>query len=347
MTLKGINASEYKRNWVAEMQPNWLMVLNSNWDVEAPSGKKFVWDGSGLSNIQAQTFVFGDWSDWDLIITSWTTNLNLNQAYQFSSINIASGATLSTTDTNWNMLIKCNWDVQIDWDIDLNGKSYLDFKSLFWIEISWWIWWTAWRWWYWWTVDGGDGTGEWWHSYMVYTNYYSKDWGQWSWWGWWGAVDEDEHSNWGIGTLTTGGNWWSVSDATWWKGGDPGERWLAWWGLVLNCKNIELNGNIYLNWEDWWNWENGTNWTRSSTYETNAGGWWGGWGSGWWGGWFFILFTPKDITLSNIYVNWGNWWIGGLWWQWTAGSDSNWDNWWDWQAGANGNIKFINVNKLF
>ena len=76
-----------------------------------------------------ETYPFaGDGSDGALEVTSGTTNINLATVYQYSSINIASGATLSTTDSaNYGkpMILKCSGDCTIAGTINLNGKGFV------------------------------------------------------------------------------------------------------------------------------------------------------------------------------------------------------------------------------
>ena len=47
---------------------------------------------------------FGDGSNGALNVTSGTTNLLLNTKYQFTTVNVASGATLSTNSTTGAVL---------------------------------------------------------------------------------------------------------------------------------------------------------------------------------------------------------------------------------------------------
>lgn len=66
---------------------------------------------------------FGNGSDGALNVASGTTNLNLNQKYQFTSINIAAGATLSTNSTTGAVLyLLCQGTCTIDGVINVSGK---------------------------------------------------------------------------------------------------------------------------------------------------------------------------------------------------------------------------------
>lgn len=55
------------------------------------------------------SYLFGDGSDGALVVASGTTNLLLDNAYNYSSVSIAVGATLSTAATSGLALaIKCS-----------------------------------------------------------------------------------------------------------------------------------------------------------------------------------------------------------------------------------------------
>jgi hypothetical protein len=66
---------------------------------------------------------FGDGSDGELNLTSGTTNLSGNRVYNYTSVNIDAGATLSTTDQNKPIIILSQEDVTIEGTINLNGKG--------------------------------------------------------------------------------------------------------------------------------------------------------------------------------------------------------------------------------
>ena len=83
----------------------------------------FFADDLTFKAINSLPFVFGDGSDGALTITSGTTNLNLNQVYNYSSISISVGATLSTAGTNGIMNLKCNGLTTLSGTIDLGGKN--------------------------------------------------------------------------------------------------------------------------------------------------------------------------------------------------------------------------------
>ena len=67
--------------------------------------------------------MYGDGSSGPLNITSGTTNLNLNQKYQFTTVNVAAGATLSTASSSGSvMYILATESVTINGSLLLNGK---------------------------------------------------------------------------------------------------------------------------------------------------------------------------------------------------------------------------------
>lgn len=67
--------------------------------------------------------MFGDGSDGPLNVTSGTTNLALDTKHQFTTVNIDTGAILSTTDTTGSVLyISATESITIDGNIDLRNK---------------------------------------------------------------------------------------------------------------------------------------------------------------------------------------------------------------------------------
>lgn len=66
---------------------------------------------------------FGDGSDGALNVSSGTTNLDGERVYDFTSVTISSGATLSTNDQNKPIIIRSQGDVTIEGTIDLDGKG--------------------------------------------------------------------------------------------------------------------------------------------------------------------------------------------------------------------------------
>lgn len=67
--------------------------------------------------------MYGDGSDGALNVASGTTNLSLNHKYQYTTVNVASGATLSTTDTTGSVLyILATTSVNIAGTINVSNK---------------------------------------------------------------------------------------------------------------------------------------------------------------------------------------------------------------------------------
>lgn len=67
--------------------------------------------------------IYGDGSDGDLEVTSGIYNLDLNRKYQFSSVNIHSGATLSTASTTGAVLyISCSGTFTLDGTINVSNR---------------------------------------------------------------------------------------------------------------------------------------------------------------------------------------------------------------------------------
>ena len=66
---------------------------------------------------------FGNGSDGALNVTSGTTNLNLNNKYQYTTVNVSSGATLSTANTTGSVLYICaTTSITIDGTINVSNK---------------------------------------------------------------------------------------------------------------------------------------------------------------------------------------------------------------------------------
>lgn len=67
--------------------------------------------------------MYGDGSDGALNVTSGTTNLNLDQKYEYTTVNVSAGAKISTTDTAGSVLYICaTTSINIDGIIDLYSK---------------------------------------------------------------------------------------------------------------------------------------------------------------------------------------------------------------------------------
>ncbi len=84
------------------------------------------YDGTNMQVINTLTTKHakgGDGSDGNLSITSGTTNINLNQIYEYKTIDIGASGTLSTASSNGLMWIKCKGDCNIAGTINLQGKG--------------------------------------------------------------------------------------------------------------------------------------------------------------------------------------------------------------------------------
>ena len=302
--------------------PNNIVRENEDWDVEFSNNivvKNKIIFNDWTSLDTASSFILWYGSDWDLIITSWTTNLNLNKLYQFSSISIANWATLSTADNYGTMIIRCRWSVVIDWIIDLNGviRNTSNLSILWTIVLLGWKWGNGWdtswaKWWKW-----GYITWNWWWWAWWQCNWYTW----WNWWDW----DLKQCIKWTWAYIS-----WNSTRAKWWNG----------WCLWENWENWDWNEWAY-SWDEWAKW--------------NDGKWWGGWGGGafikwdtdtwawwgwWWGGgkwWWALLLYCLNISWNWIIeCNWWQWW---KWWQWwwansvVAENWAWWGWWWGWIVG--------------
>jgi len=183
------------------------------------AGKGSFWFPWGWGGLQW----FWDWSDGDLVVSSWTTYLTLDQVYNYSSITVASWATLSWT---WTGALKlyCQWICDIQGTIDVVGlwwanTSYSD-VTLPAVSVnvgtstwSWWNWWNGWEWY---------NSSSWVWSWGTWSaSWYGWGWGWWEWrlntwkgwngWAWW--------TPWGTGWTGWGWNWWNWGLSAW-----------GWWG---------------------------------------------------------------------------------------------------------------------
>ena len=73
------------------------------------------------------SFIYGDGTDGALNVEAGTTNLTLGKVYNYTTMNISAGATLSTTDSaNYGkpMIIKVQGDCTIKGTINLSGKGF-------------------------------------------------------------------------------------------------------------------------------------------------------------------------------------------------------------------------------
>lgn len=323
------------------------------------------WTGALLSALPSQiktsvdnnsNVFYWDGSDWVLNITSWTTNLNLGSVYQYSSINISAWATLSTTWTNWNLILKCNWTVTINWTIGLDAKNgnslTTTLQSLFLTWIEWPDFWVGWAGWAGWAGNGGWTGWAGWAAWSIFWGWgwgggwdaqnWGAGWNGWyPWWSGWAAVG---NSNWNAGWVSS---WWSgwtnwatVSSWTGWNAywnagwNASWTWWVHWWGwgwaagyrwgwLLIICKTITwswtINCNWWAGWAGWAEYGNGWGW-----------GWGGGWG--WWAVWIIYWTDTSSLTIN---VAAGSWWTASWW-----NSPVAWTNWLSWE------YKQIDITKI-
>ena len=271
-------------------------------------------------------FITWDWSNGDLVVASGTTNLTLWTVYNYSSISISAGATLSTAWADGTMKIKCKGTCTIDGTINLQWKGndwniwsgYL-FGKLSAVNV--WTNGTVWAW-----ATGGHGGTSW-------TALWGTPGVAWSWYGWW----------WG---------WWWTQSLTydWWKGWAWWTPWGVWW-------SSQTTGHIGI---DWWTsagWSGWSGWSVAGW----SGKWWDAYGNDWadqtwaaarwwgWGGWWTIWVSLKwwniilyastfawsgTINCNWSATNWGNGGKWGKWWDGNVGLAGWWGWWWGWGWGG-------------
>lgn len=90
--------------------------------VSPGSGGQFLADDLTFKSIESVDVIFGDGSDGDLIVASGVTNLVMGTVYNFSSIAIASGASVSTSSSNGTLILKCRGTTSGLGSINLSAK---------------------------------------------------------------------------------------------------------------------------------------------------------------------------------------------------------------------------------
>lgn len=325
-----------KNQWTEDLETwdikaDWIVTAfyNSVLDVY-----QFSWQIATIVVSPTDTILFWDWSDWALVVPSWTTLIAPDKIHQFSSVSVSAWAILWLT-WPWVMRIKCSWNVDIQWTIELDGKaSWSTIQTVDWDLIILWTGWAGWNWWTW------DGNGwSWWASDQ---KWHWAGWAGWGWntggtfwWNWWDAWSPGWvwGSGWGdVGNPGGRSAWWEWGWSSWWNWwnsywsdgsnstGSWGWGWAAWWNtwwqLQLQAKDITWNWTINCNGWAWWNW-----------WDANTADWSGwGWGWGWsWGEIYFFFETKTETITKNIagWAGWSGWTLSGTW--------SNWDSWsvWD------------------
>lgn len=315
---------------------DWVLdedTLSSNSDTKVPtqsSVKAYV--DNEISGVEL--WIYWDGSDGDLVITNGnTTNLNTDQVYQYSSIDVQAWGTLSTTDNTWVLTIKCSWTCTINGTVDLDWKLHAAtsneiIASLTWLTVTdktsglGWDWGLAgwdldmaawgtgwlfgWGWGWGWTAEantwtigwaGWDGTATWWTG-----------------WAWWAELTSNGATSWAAGWFSAGWGWSANMENS------PGwsiEGWAGW----------DSYGN---DWDDWirvW-----------SSDATAAWAWgWAGWLA--WSKWGAFLLYTKALdwtwTLTLIWTVWGSAWTGwdGTFASWVSWRGAGW-GWGGWGGGG-------------
>ena len=281
-----------------------------------------LWTNNQIATAWAP-YLFGDGSDGDLFIVSWTFSINNAQIYNFNSVTIEAWATINSSNSvispfvgttpfipfNSCFYIKCRWNFTNNWTVDFSwivawpGGTAVTSLILWYNEIPmesvWWPNWNSWTWWRWW--DPGWGLALWW------------EWNSsWFWgWGWWGWAPLRVWWN-GWSWLDIPWLWWASSFTSW----NPG--WTsAWWGWASDW---------WLSWK-WWDAysQNGWHWT---TPENSWWGWWWGWEPRSWA--WLLLFAPILIWNWVINLNWIQGTNGWDWWNafWSQAWSWGWWGWW-------------------
>jgi len=258
------------------------------------------WDGA----------MFGDGSDGDITISSWTTTIPFSaNGYvekNYNNLTITGGTlTFSGPATNWSV-------------------AYIKVKGRF--KMTWWtisvVWmWAAWQTlgytilrsnWPWAGWAGNAGTA--WTSYQDAwwtTIFNGAGWGNspsafgWSPWRWgWILIIEADEWEFTTGTLDASGQAATAGTAPSQNQGCAGAGW-GWAGsIVRRARFIITDTGTYR--VDWWIWANWLSWPNGNTGNGDKWGW-GGWSnSSWWVGWT----TPANGANST-------WWTG-----WVKGSNS-------------------------
>ena len=328
-------------------------------DFRAISETEIVFDSSALWI----DLFYWNWWDWDLEVLSWTTSLPF-WIYNYSSIKVASWATLQITGSNWTLELYCSRLCEIDGTINLvwlwNNWSKVLFNGSTLSPWSWWSWgawgnwgshsinwylaWAGWwswsgAWYGWWGGWGAADSQSWWSGWAGW-----YPWGLWwygscsnSWWDaywnpWWNA-------NWN-GTYTQNSwwtsAWWSgwCSNGAWWGGWAGWSLWWKWWNIIIKANEVKWAWIITVQWSsgwNWWKWGNANWW---------GWGWWGWWGGGWGWGWAIICTTNNsNYNLISNWWSWGSWWV---WWtaSWSY-SPTNWSNWWGWTTWGSWTFSLI------
>lgn len=287
---------------------------------------------------------FGDWSDWDVTIS---TNTTLTRDMYYNNLVINSWVTLNPA---WYRIF-VKWKISWTWTIARVGNNWTNWSYwtawVAWATLSQWSMKAelpAWDWWYW-TWSAWVGWG--------WTNPSLTTLNGAAWWAWWTSSFFPNTWAW------PGGGWWvatrwvlynkafapslahPATTADSWFYANYGNSWAAWWGW--GWAQITSTGELWGWWWGWWSngwlvfiscreWD--FTWTVNTTWWNGWNGWstwwsrWWGWGWGWGGNWWTVVRLYQTITNEATFVM--TWWTGWTGWTWNT-SWANWSNWSTWQ----------------
>lgn len=320
------------KDWPSETPSNWQLL---KWN-EA-SGR---YEPVSIDVWVEAWFYFGDWSDWDVTIT---TTVTLTRDMFYNNLTITSPGILNT---NWyRVLVK--WILSWNGTIQANGGNWGNWVTItpgsagainlwtLWVGVEWQVWgavavaWIAW------TIKSPT---------FLTSNWWAGGNGWWWWIGWvggsssqWMYYDKIMNIKNMTGILLLQAvvpfaqyyvSGWAGSWGWWGSGWDNGGAW--WWSwatgnmLFISAYNINFPGNFYAKWWNGWNGWNGSKaWWQS---RHNA---WGGWGWAGGNGGVIVRIYSQWTNLGTTSVAWWTGWAGGSWYNggaaWTTGA--NWV-WW-------------------
>lgn len=280
------------------------------------------WLSNDITNSLIISAYFGNWSDWDVTINSWTTTLTRDMYY--NNLTITSPWILDPAwyrvfvkwTLSWNWTIRRNWNNWTAWGTSPSGNNP-------WVAGAVLNQWSL-------NMERAGGNGgarstgaanswvAWTSSSPSMTNINGVSWGNnWSWW-WAGAAwtatrwalyniywyPQSMHlatatatfawlqylsipwSWWWAGSAWS---WWSAQWAWWWA-------WWNWWFIRLACFEFNFTWTVSATGWTWWAW--------------GTSAWW--WGGGNWGIFFRVYRTLTNDCTKTL--------TGGAWWAW----------WWAW-----------------
>lgn len=348
---------------------NWSSSISSSnvWDIiELWAINNTEWKASIVNQnsnswwINVWVNFFGDWSDWDVVIsvdTSLSADMNYNNLTINPWINLDTNGyrfhVLNNLINNWvirnNGWNGWNWGNATGWPWwawGWTGWTATNAWSL-WSNGAWWAWWDWWIQAFWNGVNGWDtnnsdnSLGTWWTWGWGWGWNWSHSWGN-GWNGWintptltklvwiieWTVMRDFTNLNnkYTWSTWGWGWGWWSWAIVTFW---------WAWWGWGWACGWIVWIAwkNISWTWvieAKWWNGWNGWDWTWAWVQESS-------WGGGWaWWPWWVIVLIYNSISWNATNVSWWTLWTWWLWWAWIA-------NWANWSNGLSGVVYQITV----